>query len=337
MGALSGTRKNIIEWSQHFHRGKVLPQVRMLAQENHSLMDWLFTECNDGTGELYNVETAEPTVYKTAWGEGTPESKSQKAQLREVCTMLTGFSSVETEMAKVGGQKAVVRAEEDESFASAMRKTAAQMQFYANRNTNLKDFYGFATLYNSINASAAKLKNTISAGGTTNGTLTSAFLVNWGKGVYGIFPEGTQAGLQKLDLGTRVKTLANGNELVVDSTKHTWHLGLVVKDWRDVVRICNIKASDCLALTNNMAPTSLVNLLHLMIRARLRIRNPGKKVWYVNDTVYGCLMRVALEKSNAALKVEQAITQFGNFDELTILGIPVRRCDQILDTEDQVS
>lgn len=331
MAAISTQRKNIIEWSQHFHRGKVLPEIKMLAQENQSVMDMLLEQCNDGTTHLYNVMTAQPTVYKTAYGEGTPESKSQKAQLREGCTMLTGFSSVEEELGKVGGQMAVLRAEEDENFAEAMRQTAAQMQFYANRANNIRDFYGFATLYNSL--SGVKAANVISCAGASANAQTSAFLVNWGKGVYGIFPEGTTAGYQKKDLGRQVEKLANGNKLVVQSTQHLWHLGLVVADWRDVVRVCNIQVADALALTNNQAPTSFNNVLHKMIQARLRIRRPGKRAWYVNDTLYGLILRIGMEKSNGAVTVEKAMTQFGDFDELQINKIPVRRVDQILNTE----
>lgn len=331
MPALSNPRKNIIEWSQHFHRGKVLPEIKMLAQENQSVMDMPFAQCNDGTTHLYNLQTALPVVSKTMYGEGTPESKSQKAQEREGCSMITGFSTVEEELAKVGGQMGVVRAEEDANFAEAMRQLFAQMQFYANRNSNVRDFYGFATRYNSL--SGVKSKNVISCGGTTANAQTSAYLVNWGPDVYGVFPEGTTAGYQKDDLGRQVKTLSNGNQLVVRQTRHLWHVSLVVQAWQSVVRVCNIEATHALALSNNQAPTSFNNVLHKMIQARLRIRRPGNKVWYVNDTVFGLLMRIALEKSNAAVTLQTAITQFGTFEELRILSMPVRRVDQILDTE----
>jgi len=331
MAAVSTTRKNLIEWSQHFHRGKVLPEVALLAQENQAVMDIPWRQCNDGTTHLYNLQTFLPTVSKTMYGEGTPESKSQKAQERETCTMLSGFSTVEEELCKVGGQMGVVRATEDANFAEAMKQAFAQMLPYANRATNVKDFYGWATRFNAL--TGTKAKNVISCGGASANAQTSAYLVNWGADVYGIFPEGTTAGYQKDDLGRQVKTLANGNQLVVRQTRHLWHVGLVVEAWTSIVRVCNIEAAHALALSNNQAPTSFNNVLHKMIQARLRIRRPGTKVWYVNDTVYGLLMRIALEKSNAAVTVQAAITQFGNFDELRILGIPVRRMDQILDTE----
>lgn len=331
MAAIAGVRKNIIEWSQHFHRGKVLPEIKMLVQENQSVMDMPFEQCNDGTSHLYNLSTALPTVSETMYGEGTPESKSQKAQERDTPTMVTGFSSVEEEMAKVGGAPGAVRADEDENFAEAMRQRVARLQFYANRATNPRHFFGFATRYNTL--TGVKAKNILSCGGTTANAQTSAYLVNWGPDVHGIFPEGTTAGYQKKNLGRQVKTLANGNQLVVLQTQHLWHIGLIVKAWQSVVRVCNIEVADALALTGNQAPTSFNNFLHKMILARLRIRRPGNKVWYVNDTIYGLLLRIATEKSSGAVTIQAATTQFGNFEELRVYGMPVRRNDQILDTE----
>jgi hypothetical protein len=335
MPAISTTRKNIIEWSQHFHRGKVLPEIKMLAQENWAVMDIPFVQCNDGTTHLYNLQTALPTVSKSMFGEGAAESKSQKAQERETTTMLQGFSSVEEEMGKIGGQMGAVRADEDQNFAEAMKQTFARMLFYDNRANNVRDIYGLATRYNSL--SGTKSKNVISCGGSTANAQTSIYMVNWGRDVYGIFPEGTTAGYDKQDLGRQVKTLSNGNQIVVRQTWHKWHVGLVVEAWPSVVRICNIDVAHALALSNNQLPTSFNNVLHAITRGRLRLRRPGTKVIYCNDTVYGCIMRIGLEKSNAAVTVQQAVTQFGTFEELSILGMKVRRVDQIVDTEAVVS
>lgn len=331
MAAVSSKYMNIIEWGQHFHRGKPLPQISMLAQENQVVMDVPFTQCNDGTTHIVRQQTALPTVYETMYGEGTPESKSQSAEERETCTMLTGFSTVPQQTAKLHGGEGVVRAEEDENFAEALKQLFARTIIYANRAANVKSIYGIATRYNSL--SGNKAKNVISCAGATANAQTSIYLVNWGRDVYGIFPEGTQAGYTKNDLGVQVKTLANGNQLVVLQTEHIWHIGLVVAAWPSIVRICNIEVADALALTNNQSPSSVNNIIHKMILAIRRIRRPGKKVFYANETVHGLLMRIALEKSNAAVTIQDAATQFGNFTELRVFNVPVRLNDQILDTE----
>jgi hypothetical protein len=50
------------------------------------------------------------------------------------------------------------------------------------------------------------------------------------------------------------------------------------------------------------------------------------------------MLRVAaLNKSNAALSIEKALTQFGTPYALTsFLGIPLRKVDQLLNTETRV-
>ncbi|MEY5098095.1 MAG: hypothetical protein RJA36_814 [Pseudomonadota bacterium] len=331
MAAISSTRKNLVEWSQHFHRGKVLPEIAMLAQENQAVMDIPWVQCNDGTTHIFSVQTALPTVSKTMYGEGTPESKSQKAQLRETATMLTGFSTVDADQAEIGGAEGQLRAMEDANFAEALKQAWAQMMFYGNRGTNVRDVYGFQQLFNST--SGVKAKNVISCGGATANAQTSAYLVNWGPDVYGIFPEGTTAGYVKEDLGKQVKTLANGNQQVVLQTKHKWNVGLVVEAWPSVVRICNIDVAHAKALSNNQTASSALNILHQIILARLRIRRPGKKVLYVGDTVYALIMRLGLAMSGGVFSIVKAATQFGSFEQLQMYDIPIRRVDQILETE----
>ena len=89
--------------------------------------------------------------------------------------------------------------------------------------------------------------------------------------------------------------------------------------------------------SHSPAPTSFANILHKMVLAKLRIRRPGRFVWYCNDVVYGLMMRLGLEKSANGFTVKEAVTQFGTFEELYYLGSPVRRVDQILSTESVVS
>ena len=63
----------------------------------------------------------------------------------------------------------------------------------------------------------------------------------------------------------------------------------------------------------------------------------GRPAFYANRTVYSMLRVAALGKSNAALSIEQALTQFGTPYALTrFLGVPLRKVDQLLNTEARV-
>jgi len=336
---LTQYRMNLVEWSQFFHKGKVLPQVALLAQENQVLMDIPWMVCNDGTTHVYSVDTKLPTVAKTAYNEGTEPSKGQKAQEREFCTMLTGLSSVAADLCEVGGQEGALRAKQDIGFAEALKQAAAQMIFYGNRTADDRDINGFATRYNAL--TGTKASNVFSCTGGAGAVNTSVYLVNWGPDVYCTFPEGTTGGYTKVDRGT--VPFQNGTKrLYVKETEHRWQMGLVVEDWRSVARICNIVATDAAALTGEQAPTSFTNVLHQMLRAKGRMRKPGKKVFYVNELMHTTMMRLALTMTvSTGLTVQKAATQFGDANgemmELSYMGTPVRLCDRILNTEQQVA
>ena len=77
-----------------------------------------------------------------------------------------------------------------------------------------------------------------------------------------------------------------------------------------------------------------------MAKAIARIPNTamGRCVFYMNRTVFTGLMRLALESSASALSVQSAATQFGtNQNMLSFLGIPIRQCDAIINTEEVIS
>jgi hypothetical protein len=78
---------------------------------------------------------------------------------------------------------------------------------------------------------------------------TSIYLVVWGENtVFNIFPKGSKAGL-KVASGSRrgERADANGNFYQALRSLYQWDNGLVVKDWRYVVRICNINTANLVA------------------------------------------------------------------------------------------
>jgi hypothetical protein len=125
---------------------------------------------------------------------------------------------------------------------------------------------------------------------------------------------------------------ANGNYYQAARSLYQWDLGMVVKDWRYVVRIANIDVSDWIGVTGSQATTAATNLIKLMVRAIARIPNfnMGRAAFYTNRSIQEGLMIQALEKSQNALGIQDALTQFGSVAKtLTFLGIPVRKVDQL--------
>lgn len=327
--------KNIIDVSQAFHNGQVLPEVGLVYQRNGLTGSVPWKECNDGTGHIIRQTIQLPVTYEIGFGEGTPESVSQAANDRVTCTILSGWSTIPRDTSLLGGAQAQLLAQEDMHFAESLQQLFGRTWIYANRNANNKSIYGLATLYGRL--SGNKAANVISCGGATANAQTSAFLIDFGPRVYGIFPKGLPAGYFKHYWGPQSKTLPNGNQLAVIQTEHQWHVGIVIEDHTHVVRLCNIDVAEALALSGNQLPTSFNNFLHKLIAALMRPRDTTNLELHCNDVLYQLLLRLAFEKSNNAVKVEEAITQFGTFKELRILGVRVVRNDQILNTEQVVA
>jgi hypothetical protein len=168
------------------------------------------------------------------------------------------------------------------------------------------------------------------------------FLVVWGDNtVYCPFPKGSTAGLMHEDLGEQTVYLDSGtSRMQAFVTRYQWKNGLVVKDWRYVVRIANIEAADIRSASGTQASTASTNVISAMARALYRIPNMamGRAAFYMNRTVHSGLSVMALDKSDAVLAVNQGLSQFGTpYSWLSFLGIPCRRVDSIVNTEAVVS
>ena len=318
--------------------GRIPIVAELLSQSNEILEDCVFKEGNLPTGDRVVIRTGLPTVYWRALNQGIPNSKSTTAQVDEACGILEARSEVDKDLAMLNGNTAQFRLSEDTAFLEAMNQTQATTLFYGNPSTDPKQFLGLAARYSSTSASNAQ--NILSAGGSGSDN-TSIFLVVWGDNtVYCPFPKGSKAGLIHEDLGEQTVYNSDGTRLQAYATRYQWKNGLVVKDWRYVVRIANIDVSDLVGQTGTQASTAATAVIKLMARALYRIPNMamGRAAFYMNRTVHSGLSVAALDKSQYVLKVNEGLSQFGTpYSWLSFLGVPLRRVDAILNTEAAVS
>ena len=120
------------------------------------------------------------------------------------------------------------------------------------------------------------------------------------------------------------------------ATRYQWKNGLVVKDWRYVVRICNINTTHLLDGTSTQTTAVKTNIVKLMARALYRIPNMamGRCAFYMNRTVHSGLSIQALDRTQYVLKVNEGLSQFGQpHSWLSFLGVPLRKVDALLNTE----
>ena len=338
MTTLSNSNLTLADWAKRSDPdGRVPIVAELLSQSNEILDDCVFKEGNLPTGERVIIRTGLPQVYFRALNQGIPSSKSTTAQVDEACGILEARSEVDKDLAMLNGNTAQFRLSEDTAFLEAMNQTQAETMFYGNPGTDPKKFLGLAPRYGDLSADNAV--NILDAGGTGSDN-ASVYLVCWGdQTVYCPFPKGSKAGLTHEDLGEQTVYNSDGTRLQAFATRYQWKNGLVVKDWRYVVRICNIDVSDLVGGENTQSSTASTALVKLMTRALYRIPNMsmGRAAFYMNRTVHSGMSVAALDKSQNVLAIQEGLSQFGTAQSyLSFLGVPLRRVDALINSEARV-
>ena len=339
MAVLSSKYLTMTDWAKRRDpNGGTATIVEALAESNPVIKDALVVEGNLATGHRSAIRTGLPTPTWTDLYGGIQPSKSTTKQVDDVCGTLEALSKVAVNEAELEGNTAAFRASEDITFLESMTQEVAAKVFYGNVGTDPKGFHGIAPRYDSYQTTDKTLSsyNCIDAEGTGSDN-TSIYLVTWKpKKCFLIFPKGTRAGLESEDLGKILTDAPDGSgEFMAWVTYYKWRMGLVVQDWRYCVRIANIDVSD---LTTDAATGA--NLLELMVKAYHRIPTvdlgkTAKQFIYCSKSVGEYLDHQAINRSNLALKYTES--RSGGGPVTAFRGIPVRVCDQILDTESAVS
>lgn len=327
--------------------GDVAEIAELLSQANEFFKDMTWSESNLDTGHKSTVRTSLPTgTWRVAYA-GVPYSRSTTAQVEDTMGYLSAYSQVDKRVAELGGKVAQIRMSEDSAHLEGMSQTMATTFFYGNTATNPTQFTGFSARYNTVTAATAQnAQNCLNAGGTGSSN-ASMWVVGWGDNTaFGIYPRGTKAGLNFEDRGDMVPGYdASGNPFPAYTSYFEWNAGLALKDWRYVVRVCNI---DTTSGANGLFGTTPPDLFYLLSKAVVRFPtltkrtsgitetdapdepapgiNPGI---YVNRTVRESLDIQAIRDKNVLLKP----TEYAGQPVVEFRGIPIRVCDCLLNTE----
>lgn len=322
--------------------------AELLAQQNELLLDMTWKEGNLPTGHRLTMRTGLPTGTWRKFNQGVASTKSTTVQVDEACGMYEQKGAIDKDLAMLNGQTAEFRLSENVAHIEAMNIDMATALFYSD-NTTPEKFIGLSPRYSA--KSAGNGQNILLAGGASTDN-TSIWLIGWGEpGLYGIYPKGSKAGLQHAAIqdGTGDGCIEYDDGTSTGATfrafvdRYQWKCGLAVKNWQYAVRIANVKIADLLSLGSTQATTAATEVIKLMSRAidRLPNLNGVKAAFYMNRTVFSALKLQALAKSSAALSIEDALLQFGDMTvktkQLNFLGIPIRKCDALVNTEAVVS
>jgi hypothetical protein len=332
MATIGANNLGIIDVAKRLDpNGDTADVAELLSQTNEMVQDIPWVEGNLPTGNQTTIRTGLPsTVWRKLYG-GVPPSKSTTAQVTDSCGLLSARSETDVKAVNMANDPARFRLSESKAFIEKMGQDYCTALLYGDTTINPEQFYGLTPRYSAISGGGTA-QNIINASGAGSDN-TSLWLIGWSpETVFGIYPKNSKAGLVHRDLGEIDAFDANQARFRAFGDLYEWDCGLVVKDWRYVVRIANIDVSDAMAGTGTMANQKL---LELMIDAihRFPTLNGVMPRFYANRTIRSVLDKMALNKSNAALSIREAATQL----QSDFLGVPIRTVDQILTTEAVVS
>lgn len=312
---------------EDFYKGqKAGDIIELMNQTNDVLSDVQWMESNQSDGHLTRIRTGLPEVHWRRLYKGTPPSKSQWAQVKEVCGILEALMELDVAEVELYGDKAkAFRLSEGLAFAESMRQKVATTLFYGDSDKNPDEFKGFSCRYPGKDA-----PNVINAGGSTANKETSMYLICWGANTcHGLYPKGSAGGLRSEDLGKYMTTDTTGNKFQVVGDKYTWRCGLAVRDWRACVRICNL---DTTQLTLRKGESGFVDLQALTVKAKNMMPQSmrDKAIWYCNQDVLTALELQATDSGNVHLTYGE---MFASKAVPNLHGRPIRQCDVLLSTE----
>lgn len=244
MAALPTVNPTYIDLVKMMAPDGTIDNIAEVLQNTYEGMDeMVMAEGNQTQGHQYTVRTGLPDV---AWGrlyKGVQPSKGDSAQVTESSGFLESLSEVDKRLVKMAADPMKFRFNMDRPHIQAMTDEMYTTVFNGDF-ADVDKFVGLAPRFN--DPSAANGANIIN-GGSSDGTAdkTSIWIIGWGENsVFGFVPKGSQAGLEYEDAGEDWVTDANGGRYKIYRSYWKWSMGLAMPDWRYVVRIPNIRASE---------------------------------------------------------------------------------------------
>lgn len=340
MSALGATLVTMADVSKSLNK-QIGMVAEVLSQENAVLQDLPYMVANMKTYHLEDIRSNLPSVYYRKANQPIPASKTTVESRQFNMAHFESKSVMDAKVASRGGQDRVAynRWNQAMGHIQAMAQEHASLFFYGSPASNPLKSPGLVDVYSTVDESAEETANQVIDGGGTGGDNTSIYKLHFGeRSIFGIYPEGVQAGLKRTDRSKGGNLVQIPGTAEDSSTGNYWGYeedfeidhGLCVKDYRQGSRICNI---DPALLLSGVGAADLIDL---MISADYKIHNSenGKGFWYVNRTIQAFLHKQALTKVGAGGGL--SFDNYAGKRVLMFLDCPVRRCDALLNSEDRV-
>jgi hypothetical protein len=317
--------------------GQIAEIVEALAERNPILQDAVAMEGNLPTGHRTTIRSGLPSIGWRRINQGTAASKSSTVQVDETCGLLNGRSETDVELARINGNQMAFRASEERSFMQQLNITAADAIMYASTKVNPERIHGFTPRFDSLSGGNGDnilnfdLFHTTAAVGNDQ---RSIWFITWGEDTcHLIYPKGTVGGIESRDMGEQYveDPVDHTLKFLAWVTEWNWRLGLAIKDWRYIVRICNVDTTA--AQVTEYVQTEPEALAEAMTEAynRLYDLNTGRTVIYMSRQLKSYIERARLFRANVEFSpVDWHGVQVTGFRGLPIVAIDALNTDENL-------
>lgn len=332
MATLAATHPTLLDVTKRLDPdGKIDAIVEILNQTNEVLWDAVFLEGNLPTGHRGTIRSGLPQpTWRKLYG-GVQPTKSTTVQVTDSCGMLEDYAEVDKALADLNGNTAAFRLSEDRAHIEGLNQEFAQTLFLGNEVSAPEEFTGFGPRF--ANSAAVNGENVLKSENTTGGNdYWDIWLVVWGPNTaHCIYPKGSKAGITMEDKGQvtveNVSTINSNSSGRMEAyrTHYQWKVGLHVRDWRYIVRGCNISAAQLNKSGSAAGTTDLIDLMTRMVEMVPNL-NMGRPVFYMNRTIRTFLRRQIVSKVAPATLTMDTVAgrKVMMFDE-----VPVRRVDAL--------
>lgn len=301
----------------------------LLMQTNQLYEDMTWMEGNLLTGHRFSIRTGLPEPTWRRLYQGVQPTKSTRAQVTASTGMLEDYSEVDKALADLNGNTVRFRMQEDAAHVEGFNQKVARSLVYESEDNNPEAITGIMPHFNAVGTTGTG-QQVIDALGTGTDN-ASILLIGWAPNtIYGIFPKGSKAGLSVKDLGevTAEAKTADGTKngyYQAYRTHYRWDLGLVVQDYRYVVRIANIDRS-LLGPDPTVTGYSGANLPNLMFEALEYIPSLEncRPVFYMDRSIKTALRQ---QLPNVVKNSTLQIMEVGGKKVDSFQDVPIRRMD----------
>lgn len=312
--------------------GKTAKIVELLDQKHEIIDDAVFVECNDGTNHKTTARTGIPDpTWRKLYG-GVKSTKSSTKQVIDSCGMLEMLPKIDVDVVDKSSDPQGTLLSEHQPHLEGMRQTLESTLFYGDTTIYPERFLGLHPRFDAY--TRATPDDTLSdynviTGAGSQSDNTSIWLITWGDtACHMLYPKGSVAGLTQKNMGKLLTAAEDSSgDFEAYVTKYKWDVGLSVRDWRSVGRICNVDVS------NLESGSGAADLITLMIKLSERVEGNGRRAWYMHPRVRTMLRLQMLAKTNVNLT-------FDTVEGRRVLAfddVPIRASKKILLSESAIA